>query len=197
MDEGHVIGSHSWYHRPHEKMSPEAIAAYAKKARTAGRGVDMDGQPMGEYLSRIYRMPEGSGIAKSEAAFSAQGFSRHLFWDIDPHDYEHKGDPDATLEEFLQLACTKGGGVVLLHDIHSSTVEYLGQWIDALRCNGYQFADLETVIGENVGRFGASGASSGMSSRVSDSAGKPQDGEEARRRAIESLMEGSGTSSGQ
>jgi|GEM_PF-2579489 len=198
MAEGHVIGSHSWYHRAHEKMAPEAIAAYAKKARFAGRGVDMDGQPMGEYLSRIYRMPEGSGIAKSEAAFEALGFRRHLFWDIDPHDYEHKGDPDATLEEFLQLACTKGGGVVLLHDIHSSTVEHLGEWIDALRCNGYQFADLETVIGEDVGRFGAAGVPSAGARSVSDSAVKPEDGEAARRKAIDEMMRdlGGGASSG-
>jgi peptidoglycan/xylan/chitin deacetylase (PgdA/CDA1 family) len=198
IDEGHVIGSHSWYHRAHEKMAPNAIQNYAEKARSAGRKVDMDGQPMGEYLSGIYRMPEGSGISKSEFAFSSQGFSRHLFWDIDPHDYNHKSDGDATLEEFLQQACKKGGGVVLLHDIHPETVENLGKWIDALRCNGYQFADLETVIGEKVRRFGASGVTSGASRSVSDSVARPQEGEEARRRAIDAIRKdlGGGSSSG-
>jgi hypothetical protein len=151
---------------------------------------------MPEYLSAVYRLPygdgfKGSGVRPSIAEpFAAQGFKKHLYWNIDSEDWvtKNKTNPDITLEKVLHDLCTTGGGVILMHDIHPSTVTNLGRWIDAARCAGYDFGSYAQVVGP-VPRFdGGSAATPTSGSKVSDAQQPNEDAPSAGARTTEELI---------
>jgi len=155
MREGHVIGSHSWHHDAHTELDASTIERYVARSRRAGVGVRVDGRLMPEYLSAVYRLPYGAGFSGSSVRsdiaenFEAAGFQRHLYWNIDTDDWRrvNREDPNVTRDHLLRELCRTGGGVILMHDIQPTTVLNLGEWIDAIRCNGYELGDYESAVG--------------------------------------------------
>ena len=194
--EGHVVGSHSLHHDQHVTLDESQLAEYARAARHAGVGVQVDGRPMPEFLSGVYRLPYGAGFSGGRVrsdiadAFRGQGFQRHLYWDIDTEDWKaaNRANPDVTRDRLMRDLCAGGGGVILMHDIQPTTVANLGEWIDAARCNGYAFGDFESVVGPVPplgGRTSVGAASSGSDRRSSDS-DAPVSGREVLRREVPS-----------
>jgi peptidoglycan/xylan/chitin deacetylase (PgdA/CDA1 family) len=152
QSEGHLIGSHSYKHDMHIKMSIQEIESYIKKAKVAGRG------RLGNYLAPIFRLPYGSGwydgylnpkkSARIMEILKENGFT-HVGWDVSSWDWDapRRRNP-GILNILAKGICNQKGGVILLHDIQKHTVDNLGNWIDVLSCIGHTFKPLEEFMPE-------------------------------------------------
>ncbi len=154
--EGHLLGSHSYHHDFHTKLSEEQIRDYIKRSRSVGRSEVVDGQPLGDYLSPVFRLPYGDGWinAKSKSAKNAllmkvlkeAGF-QHIGWDVASWDWDSARQKDPGILAYtLKQVCKVGGGVVLMHDIQKNTAAHLDEWLTAMECLGHKMVPLEYFV---------------------------------------------------
>ena len=143
--EGHLIGSHTFHHVPHSKLSPEAMKTNITQTNELLKG----------YLSPILRLPYGDGSFKSSNAavqkkndmvmetIKKTGFT-HVGWDIDTNDWDKKKQ-EAILKSTLDQICATQGGVILFHDVQANTVAHLKEWIKAIKAQGHKIVGLDEV----------------------------------------------------
>jgi peptidoglycan/xylan/chitin deacetylase (PgdA/CDA1 family) len=144
--EGHYIGSHTYHHLQHNKLSPEQMRENITKPNQWLEG----------YLAPILRLPYGSGFFRSSNPETQEandtvmrtvrqaGFE-HVAWDIDSNDW------DATkrtqiLPTVLKEICEFKGGIILFHDIHRNTADHLKEWIRAIRAEGHTIVGMEEFV---------------------------------------------------
>ncbi len=155
-DEGHTIGCHGHSHKDHSRLGEASLKAQADECAEAARNSDA-----APFMTAIHRLPYGAGANREavKSAYQAAGFEKHLAWNVDTLDWEasHRTNPKLTLQSLLDGLCRSGGGTVLFHDIHATTVNQLPDLIDATRCAGFEFGDLESVIGAPLPLIGKKG----------------------------------------
>ncbi len=136
--EGHEVGSHSSFHQNLSKMGAGDL-----QNETA----NMDRIFM-EVLGRkveIMRPPYG---AVSDAMRSYLG-KPMVNWSVDPLDWKYR---NAATVRANVVGSTTDGAVVLMHDIHASTVDAVAGIIDDLRAQGYEFLTVsELAAARGVG----------------------------------------------
>lgn len=133
--EGHVIGNHTWSHKPLSKLSKPMARSQILKTQTAIRkatGGD----------AAVLRPPGGQTDRGVYAECKRQGLEV-VMWTIDPQDWRGKN----------RYAIRKGvvdkvkpGSIVLLHDgggDRRETVKALRPIIQALKKKGYVFVTLD------------------------------------------------------
>ena len=80
----------------------------------------------------------------------------HVGWNVDSFDYDcPTGDGDCVYERVTQAIGKPGAGsygVVLMHAVHSQTVNALGRIIDYARGNGFQIWTVEQVVMAKYGK---------------------------------------------
>ncbi len=67
-----------------------------------------------------------------------------VLWTVDPLDWEHR---DSEYVEKRVLKSVKPGYVVLMHDIHPTTVKAVPKIIDRLAAVGYTFVTVSELYG--------------------------------------------------
>ncbi len=143
--EGHDIGSHSYEHYYHSKLSP---AELTKTIMDSRRILD----PYFTTEPAIFRLPYGDGMFNQkeqpqvmEALIKAKFY--HLGWEMTAYDWNEKYQHgDQILDNVLGQLCGNGkkgrNGVVLFHDgvfenEHEGrvfTANNLVRWIPKMRC---------------------------------------------------------------
>lgn len=135
-DAGHAIGNHTWSH-PDLTEVDEA---------TRLSEIDRTTQAITEATGRrptSVRPPYGAIDDAVGTDLAAAGFPAVL-WSVDSRDWESK-DAVATTAQVLDHV--KPGSVVLLHDIHASTVDAVPGILDALAAQGYTFVTVDALFG--------------------------------------------------
>lgn len=131
-EQGHEVASHSYSHPQLNTLDEETLANEVKetdKAIYQASGV----------LPRNLRPPYGAIDAKS-----AKTIGKPIIqWDIDSYDWESK-NTQAVIQRVNQTSYP--GGIILMHDIHPSTVQAVGQVIDNLRSQGYEFVTTTDIL---------------------------------------------------
>lgn len=132
--EGHEIGSHSDRHEFFTHMSAEAVCADLSAAAekiTAATGV----------TPTLLRPPGGlydlDVLARSICADAPV-----ILWSIDPEDWRDK--QAAAVTSFVTKRA-KNGDIILLHDMHASSVEAALGIIDALEARGFVFVTVSEL----------------------------------------------------
>lgn len=123
--EGHEIASHTPYHNQLTKLSFAQVRAEA---------VEMD-RIFTEILGMrppFTRPPYGSQNATVGQALGQP----MVLWSIDPRDW---ADRNANVVCTRVVNAAKDGAIILVHDIHASTVDAVPCIIDSLRARGYEF----------------------------------------------------------
>ena len=145
FDEGHEIGNHTFDHRRLTDLpDSEAVAEIemtdeAVMAET-GRRPDLIRPPWGLIDTRV------------EAALRKAGLWRKIaLWDLDSLDWL---DDDARMTTLLASG-VPAGSVVMMHDIHASTIEAVPGIIRNLKTRGFHFS---TISGLEACRAGAPAA---------------------------------------
>ncbi len=143
--EGHDIGSHSYEHYHHSKLSPVGLQGTIAHSRFLL-------EPFFTTEPAIFRLPYGDGwfnqkkVPQVMEALKRNGFE-HLGWEMTAYDWNEKYQHgDQILDNVMGQMCGNGkrgrDGVVLFHDgvfenEHEGrvfTAKNLARWIPKMRC---------------------------------------------------------------
>ncbi len=131
---GCELGNHSYSHAAFSGLSDSAIAS--EVARTSGNIKNA-----ARHGPTVARLPYGDG-ASNGRVLSALGLPS-IYWSIDTRDWANTGNPSHTVKAVLDHV--KNGDIILMHDIHRSTVDAAEKIIPALRKRGYQLVTVSQL----------------------------------------------------
>ena len=133
--EGHTIGNHTKSHRQlntlsYEQVSQEIDAGNAAISKATGQG------------TRWVRPPYGATNATVDQATRDKGVSQAL-WDVDTVDWKDRNS-EHVCSSAVQGA--RAGSIILMHDIHPTTVDAADCVIDGLRAKGLEPVSLDRLL---------------------------------------------------
>lgn len=129
--EGHEIGNHSWSHPDLTKVTAQQAREEFQKTQ------EVIFKAVNQY-PKFMRPPYGvMNHAASEAIQSS-----YIMWNVDTLDWQTK-DADAIAKEVFKNV--KGGAIILMHDIHQSSVDSLEKFIPKLLEKGYEFVTVSEL----------------------------------------------------
>lgn len=149
-DEGHLVGNHSWSHRDLSKLSPSKITdalARSQDAVTAAIG----------QTPTLVRPPYGRVGKDVEGVAKELGVSL-VNWDVDTKDWRDR-KPSAVAARAVNGV--HPGSIVLMHDVHRTTVDAIPEILKRLSGKGYTFVTVPELYGSagmRAGRLYWSGA---------------------------------------
>ncbi len=146
------LGNHSWDHPDLATLPPERVAS--EMDRNTAVIEEAGGTP------RYFRFPFGSSTCETAAAARERGYDI-TGWHVDSADWCYAAGhgvckkrtfryvPDEYRSDLQGYVMSQvhhtGGGIVLFHDIHASTVDALPSIIGALTDAGYTFTSLDDI----------------------------------------------------
>ncbi|MBE6885707.1 MAG: polysaccharide deacetylase [Ruminococcaceae bacterium] len=133
IEEGHVLGNHSWNHPQMETVSVEKGAEEITKLH------DLIYNEY-QYTMKYFRPPTGTFSQRTLALTQSLGY-KSVFWSFAYKDWDPANQPDEDYALEKCLSSTHPGAVFLLHAVSSTNTHILGDFIDGARQKGYEFAD--------------------------------------------------------
>ena len=134
--EGHEIGNHTVEHKLLATKSNSYLRSELMKAHQ--QIVAATGVP-----PRTMRPPGGS-ITKAQKKLMLKEFGYPtILWSCDPMDWKKPGVSVVT-RRLIDGAYP--GGILLVHDLHKSTVDAMPQTLDTLLKQGYRFVTISELI---------------------------------------------------
>lgn len=131
---GCELGSHSNSHGRFSIMSDYAIRQ--EVFRSCGSIKKASGKN-----PTVFRLPYGDG-AWNQRVLNAIGIPS-IYWSIDTRDWANTGNPQHTVSEVLNHV--QNGDIILMHDIHYSSVTAAETIIPALQKRGYQLVTVSQL----------------------------------------------------
>ena len=130
IDEGHIVGSHSW---SHPSMPGESVEDAAAELTQLHDYVKENF----DYDMTLFRFPMGEFSEQTLALVQDMGY-QSVFWSFAYQDWEvdNQMAPADALAKIQQ--CAHPGAIFLLHAVSSTNANILGQLIDWLREEGYE-----------------------------------------------------------
>ncbi|MFD0886147.1 polysaccharide deacetylase family protein [Streptosporangium algeriense] len=133
--EGHEVGNHTWDHLPLPQLSEQAIRFELTNTQKIVRrltGVKMT----------MMRPPYGATGRRVVAEAARLGLAQ-VMWSLDTLDWR---DRDSRMITQRATQATPGA-IVLMHDIHPTTVEAVPAILDQFAKRGYAFVTLSELYG--------------------------------------------------
>ncbi|MEY8515229.1 polysaccharide deacetylase family protein [Lactococcus taiwanensis] len=129
---GHEVATHTWNHRDLLTLSPEEQKQEIE--RTNGYVNQLTGKNV-----RLFRPPYGSydDLLLKRTDLTA------VNWTVDTNDWRYRCS-EPVVEEALKYA--HDGAIVLLHDIHSWSVDAVPEIISELKQQDYTFVSVSTLL---------------------------------------------------
>ena len=137
--EGHSVGNHSWDHPQLTKLTPEELR---KELKNTSDSIVEAGAP----APVLMRPPYGSSNADVLKAIGENGMAETR-WDVDTEDWKNK---NAAVTTQRALAGARPGSVILMHDIHASSVDAVPGLIDQLKAKGYTLVTVPQLMGDDM-----------------------------------------------
>lgn len=133
---GHEIGDHSYTHADLGRASGKKVRSELTRTQDAVRRVS-------GVTPVLFRPPYGS-VSKRLTGITRKIGLAQVLWTVDPLDWEHR---DSEYVKKRVLKSVKPGYVVLMHDIHPTTVKAVPRIIDRLAAEGYVFVTVSELFG--------------------------------------------------
>lgn len=133
--EGHTIGNHTKSHRQLNTLSPDQVSREIDAGNAAIKKAT--GQS-----TRWVRPPYGATNATVDQVTRDKGVSQAL-WDVDTVDWKDRNS-EHVCSSAVQGA--RAGSIVLMHDIHPTTVDAADCVIDGLRAKGLEPVSLDRLL---------------------------------------------------
>ena len=133
IDEGHEVGNHSVTH-PAAGLPSQDIETQTNEVMENHRYIK---EQFG-YDMHLFRYPAGKFNEQSIALLNNLNY-KSLFWSFAYLDYDVENQPDPV--ESLQKIMSKlhPGALYLLHGEYETNTQILGDFIDQVRAQGYEF----------------------------------------------------------
>jgi peptidoglycan/xylan/chitin deacetylase (PgdA/CDA1 family) len=140
---GHEIGNHSWSHPNLAVMSDGAIRSQLSRTQEAV-------EKAAEVTPVLLRPPYGA--TNRRVASVARSFHMpQILWQVDPEDWK---DRHADVVARRVLAATRRGDVVLMHDIHPTTISAVPRILAVLAGKGFRFVTVSELFADRKIRPG-------------------------------------------
>lgn len=136
--DGHAVGNHTWSHPRLPDVG--AVAVADQLDRTTAVLADLG------VTTPLMRPPYGATDATVASVTAARGYAQ-IMWDVDTQDWRNR---DVAVTTQRALAGAHPGAIVLMHDIHPSTVEAVPGIVDALRAEGYTLVTVPELLGSDL-----------------------------------------------
>ncbi|GMA31341.1 polysaccharide deacetylase family protein [Litorihabitans aurantiacus] len=130
--EGHEIANHTFSHRDLTNLDPTERAAEIADTTAAIESAT-------GVTPTLVRPPYG---AQDDAVVAESGMVV-VTWDVDTEDWSNR---DAAVTTDTALAGVEAGSIILMHDIHPSTIEAAPGLIDALEAEGYTLVTVSDIL---------------------------------------------------
>ncbi|MFX0537886.1 polysaccharide deacetylase family protein [Ornithinimicrobium sp. Y1847] len=137
LSEGHQVGNHTWSHPSLPGLGTAGVRdelARTNQAIRAATGAS----------PTTMRPPYGASDETVRAAAAAEGLAQ-VTWDVDTRDWEHK-NPARTLGIVQQTI--RPGSIILMHDVHETTVQAVPEVVAWLRSQGYRMVTVNQLVGQ-------------------------------------------------
>lgn len=134
--EGNEIGVHTW---SHIKMSGSSLAKVdSEVSRTSSLIQEITGR-----APLVMRPPYGATNGALVNRMKAQFGMRSILWDVDTLDWRHPG-----VQKVINTAVgqAKPGSIILVHDIHASTVAAVEGIVQGLQARGFKLVTVSQLI---------------------------------------------------
>ncbi|MDD6201525.1 MAG: polysaccharide deacetylase family protein [Lachnospiraceae bacterium] len=138
VNEGHMIGNHTYHHRDMSCMGKEEFAKELTDFETKLKEIT------GKESEKFYRPPQGKYSENSLKMADEMGY-KTIFWSLAYVDWYDDNQP--TKEQAFEklLGRIHPGAVVLLHSTSKTNGEILGELIGKWREMGYSFGTLKEL----------------------------------------------------
>lgn len=141
IDEGHILANHSTRHRNFPSIGLQEAMDDVMELHNyvmENHGVEM----------HLFRFPEGSFSEQMLALMQNLGYSS-VFWSMAYRDWERDNQP-LTIDAVNRLvAGAHPGAIYLLHSVSRTNSEVLGEVIDLIREQGFEFGRLDIPPPQN------------------------------------------------
>ena len=134
--QGHEIGIHTWDHRQLTTLAPRRMLA--ELARTQQEVADVTG-----VRPTLLRPPYGASNPRVLRTAGRLGLAQVL-WSIDTRDWKTLA-VRPTVKEVRRSA--RPGRIILMHDIHRTSVDAVPRVIAVLRRQGYRLVTVSELLG--------------------------------------------------
>lgn len=134
--EGHEIGNHTYNHPKLSSLSNETVMSEIRRCddaimRAAG------------VRPKTLRPPYGALLqTQRQMVHSTFGYPT-IMWSVDPMDWKRPGVSVVTQRI---VSGTNNGAIILVHDLHSTSVDAMPATIDALLSKGYRFVTVSQLL---------------------------------------------------
>ncbi|MEW1845592.1 polysaccharide deacetylase family protein [Nonomuraea angiospora] len=135
VEDGHELGNHSWSHPALAGLSHDAVQRQLQHTN------DLVFKLTGVRM-HIMRPPYGSTNAAVAAEARHEGLAE-ILWSVDTLDWLHRVPAAVT----RRAGEAKPGSIVLMHDIHRTTVEAVPAILDLLARKGFTFVTVSELYG--------------------------------------------------
>ncbi|WP_181149700.1 polysaccharide deacetylase family protein [Arthrobacter sp. MYb227] len=132
--EGHEVGNHTWNHRSLPSLNSAKIRSEIDRTNEAIAAA------IGEPAS-LLRPPYGAHDSITDRLAQAPV----ILWDVDTLDWKYRNADKVVAETISQ---TRPGSIVLMHDIHASTVAAVPRILSQLKAKGYTFVTVSELLGK-------------------------------------------------
>lgn len=134
--EGHEIASHSWSHPQLSKMGEDNVRDQLQRTH------DVVKQTTGVTMA-LFRPPYGAFTQRQHRwANSVWGY-KIIMWDVDPLDWKYRS---ASHVENEIIKGTQNGSIILVHDIHKTSVDAMPATVDQLLKKGFKFVTVSELL---------------------------------------------------
>ncbi|MDQ0200627.1 delta-lactam-biosynthetic de-N-acetylase [Neobacillus ginsengisoli] len=136
VEEGHIIGNHSWHHPDMTAISDARIQEELEKVRVKTK--ELTGQKEMKYL----RPPRGVFSERTLKIAKEAGYT-HVFWSLAFVDWKVNQQRGAQFAYESIMKQIHPGAVMLLHTISKDNADALDKVIRDLKKKGYNFKSLD------------------------------------------------------
>ena len=133
-ERGFEISSHTYSHSQLNKLDAPTLDGEIKKTQDAVFKIT-------GYESKLIRPPYGAKNETVISAFTSYDLTSVL-WDVDTLDWKHR-DANYVCDQIVNNAFD--GAIVLIHDIHETSIAGLELALPKLADQGYQFVSVSTL----------------------------------------------------
>lgn len=131
--EGHQVANHSYDHSNLANLSDYGVQSQIQRTNAV-----LD-KACGKGTSYMVRLPYGSGTSATLGAVGAP----LALWAVDPQDWLYRNSE--TVKNRI-VSATSDGDIILVHDIHATTITGSLAAIDILQARGYEFVTVNELF---------------------------------------------------
>ena len=133
-DEGHQLANHSW---DHAKLSALDDGAFSEQLSKTDDAIDA---AIGDDIGKLVLRPPYGSITAAQKSMAGRPI---ILWSVDPLDWKYR-DAETVKNNIVEAATE--GAIILVHDIHATSVTGSIAAIDELEAQGYTFVTVSELF---------------------------------------------------